>query len=159
MTERRGPGAGDRRASGRDRVPLTQSAADAPERESRDTRDGRDVRDGRGARPSRRRLLLLSLFTAVVLGGALLGSFPARSIAAQRTATNQAETRLGDLDAEISRLQARVDQLGQSGEIERIAREKYGYVPPGTESYRVITPSAGDVPVPHGWPFLLTTGR
>lgn len=108
---------------------------------------------------SRRRLALLILVTMVVLGGALLGSFPARSIAAQRNETAKAETRLGDLDAEIARLVSRVDQLQQPAEIQRIAREKYGYVPPGTESYRVITPSAGDVPMPHGWPLLISTGH
>jgi cell division protein FtsB len=107
---------------------------------------------------SRRRLVLLVAVTLVVLSAALLGSFPARAIVAQRADTATAEAQLDDIEAEIARLQGRVDRLNDPEEVQRLAREKYGYVPPGTESYRVITPSAGDVPVPDGWPFLLTAG-
>jgi cell division protein FtsB len=107
---------------------------------------------------SRRRVALLVAVTLVVLSAALLGSFPARAIVAQRADTARAESQLDDINAEIARLESRAQRLNDPEEVQRLAREQYGYVPPGTESYRVITPSAGDVPVPNGWPFLLTSG-
>jgi cell division protein FtsB len=91
----------------------------------------------------------------VVLAALLAGSFPARQMLAQRRATEQAEARLGGLESDIGRLRSRVDALEQPEEIKRLARDKLDLVEPGQESYRVIFPPSGAVPVPRGWPFVL----
>ena len=102
-----------------------------------------------------RRLTVAAVVLAVVLGAVLAGSFPARQILAQRRATADAQTRVGGLETDIGRLQARVDALEQPEEIKRLARDKLDLVDPGQESYRVIFPPSGAVPVPRGWPFVL----
>jgi cell division protein FtsB len=102
-----------------------------------------------------RRLTVVAIVLLVVVAALLAGSFPARQIVAQRRATPDAETRVGSLATDISHLQQRVDALEQPDEIERLARDKLGLVRPGQESYRVMFPPSGAVPVPRGWPFVL----
>ena len=86
---------------------------------------------------------------------AVVGSFPARQILAQRSATAAASERSAELDLEIARLEARVARLQEPEEVKRLAREHLDLAEPGQESYRVLFPPAGGVPLPHGWPFLI----
>jgi len=108
-------------------------------------------------RISRRRLLLVASLTVVLLGGALLSSFPARAILQQRRETAARRAQLERVETEIVRLDARLTLLQDPDEIARLSREKYGYVPPGWESYHLVTPEIDDVRLPDGWPFLLGT--
>ena len=102
-----------------------------------------------------RRVTVAAVVLLVLLGAVLAGSFPARQILAQRRATTEAQVRLDGLGADIGRLQGRVAALEQPDEIKRLARDKLDLVEPGQESYRVIFPPSGAVPVPRGWPFVL----
>lgn len=105
---------------------------------------------------SRRRVLAAILVTSVILAVALLGSFPARQILGQRSDTAVAQRSLDRVEGELARLQVRRNQLANPAEMTRLAREDYGYVPPGWESYHLVTPQLGDVSLPQGWPFLLS---
>jgi cell division protein FtsB len=107
---------------------------------------------------SRRRVLAASLVTLVILGAALVGSFPARQILTQRRETAAAEQELARIEDELARLRSRRELLANPTEIARLARDEYGYVPPGWESYHLVTPQLGDVSLPQGWPFLLNRG-
>lgn len=103
-------------------------------------------------------MLVASLVTLVILAAALVGSFPARQILAQRSDTATAERQLQRVEDELARLRSRRELLANPAEIARLARDEYGYVPPGWESYHLVTPQLGDVSLPQGWPFLLTPG-
>ena len=107
---------------------------------------------------SHRRVVLLAVLTTVVLVSALVSSFPARAILEQRRETARREAQLERVDTEIRRLETRLAELRDPDVITQLSREKYGYVPPGWESYHLVTPEVGDVPLPDGWPFLLGTG-
>lgn len=107
---------------------------------------------------SRRRVLLAAVVTVVVLAGALISSFPARAILDQRRQTAARQAQLERVDTEISRLEVHLEELHDPDLIAQLAREKYGYVPPGWESYHLVTPEIGDVRLPDGWPFLISTG-
>ena len=106
---------------------------------------------------SRRRILLLALVTVVVLTSALVSSFPARSIMTQRRETAARQAKLERVTTEIGRLEARLEQLNDPDQIAQLSREKYGYVPPGWESYHLVTPEIADVRLPDGWPLLIGT--
>ncbi len=106
---------------------------------------------------SRRRLLGVATLTVLLLGAALVSSFPARSIMAQRHETEVRQARLERVETEIGRLELRLARLQDADEIARLSREKYGYVPPGWESYNLVTPEIDDVRLPDGWPLLLVT--
>ena len=88
---------------------------------------------------------------------ALVSSFPARAILAQRRETAARQAQLERVETEIRRLDAHLTELRDPDEIAQLSREKYGYVPPGWESYHLVTPEISDVRLPDGWPFLLAT--
>jgi cell division protein FtsL len=101
------------------------------------------------------RLWVGVVLAAVVVAALVLASFPARQILAQRHDTAVAQSELAALDGDVKRLQDRATALETPAETERMARDKLGWVRPGAESYRVIFPPSGPVPLPRGWPFLL----
>ncbi len=104
----------------------------------------------------RHRRLVGVLGVVVGVGvAAFVVSFPVRDILDQRAETQASLDRQASLDDQIERTQERIDRLEDPDEIRRLARERYGWVPPGVESYRVITPSAAAVPLPYGWPLLV----
>lgn len=109
-------------------------------------------------RLSRRRVMLLSIVTVVILAGALVTSFPARSIMAQRRETAAKEARLERVETEVDRLGVQIEELRDPNVIAQLSREKYGYVPPGWESYHLVTPEIADVRLPEGWPILIGIG-
>lgn len=109
------------------------------------------------SRVSRRRVLLLAVVSVVLLGSALVSSFPARAILAQRRETVARQAQLERVETEIRRLDAHLTELRDPDEIAQLSREKYGYVPPGWESYHLVTPEISDVRLPDGWPFLIAT--
>jgi cell division protein FtsB len=92
------------------------------------------------------------LLVGVVLLGAIAVA-PARTYLDKRDEVATAQARLDQLNAANAAAQAHVDELGTDAEIERIAREQYGYVKGGEEAYGV-TPRAEDpVQIPDVWPF------
>ena len=71
----------------------------------------------------------------------------------QRQALASAQQRLDDLRSANDAAQARVDLLDTDTEVERIAREQYGYARAGEEVYHVLPPARDPVRVPEAWPF------
>lgn len=78
---------------------------------------------------------------------------PTRTFLDQRKAAASAEQRLAELDQANAEAQAQVDALQTDAEIERIAREQYGYAKAGEEVYHLLPEARDPVRVPDTWPF------
>jgi cell division protein FtsB len=89
-----------------------------------------------------RRLAVLAFTIALlVVGAALLTNVvPYRQIVDQRHKVEEATAKLESLQAENTLLTAQRDALQTPVEIERLAREKLGYVRPGEVAYVVLEP-------------------
>lgn len=102
----------------------------------------------------RRRRLGAGLVVSIVLVGFLLvGVFPTRTWLDQRSETAVAEERLARIRAEQADYEERVDELNTPEEVERQARETFGFVRPGETAYRVLPGGVDPVDLPDGWPF------
>ena len=84
-------------------------------------------------------LLAASLFTNI---------FPFRQILAQHEALEVATTRLDVLREENGRLSEEVSALMADTEVERIAREYFGYVMPGERAIVIVAPAGEPIPRP-----------
>ena len=103
-----------------------------------------------------RRRSVLWIAALVALASALtLVSFPTRQILAQRAATGAARQQISALNTENDRLAKRIQLLQDPDEIRTVAKERFDYVEPGEESYRVVLAASSTLPVPRAWPFLL----
>lgn len=81
----------------------------------------------------------------VLLGAAFLTQVvPYRQILDSQRQVASAQDRLADLEAENLALQADADALATPEEIEKLAREKLGYVRPGETAYVVLDPPGSD---------------
>ncbi len=109
----------------------------------------------RRAQRAQKRFWAAAVASIVLLTMGLVASFPARQILAQRQETSEAKAQLAALQADIDRLENRVESLNDTEEVKRLAREHLGWVEPGQESYRVTLPEGSPVPLPKGWPFLI----
>lgn len=100
-----------------------------------------------------RRLLLPALLAVVVVGVLLFGVFPTRSLLAQRQALAERQATLDELEAEGAQLDARIAELHDPEEIEKLARRDFDLVKPGDQTFS-LSPN-DDVPLraPDGWPF------
>ncbi len=77
----------------------------------------------------------------LLMGAAFLTQVvPYRQIIDSQRRVDSARAELGALQAENEMLQADVDALGTTEEIEKLAREKLGYVRPGETSFVVLDP-------------------
>jgi cell division protein FtsB len=81
----------------------------------------------------------------VLLGAAFLTQVvPYRQIIDSQRQVASAQERLATLEAENEQLAADVAALNTESEIEKLAREKLGYVRPGETGYVVLDPPGGD---------------
>ncbi len=78
---------------------------------------------------------------------------PTRTLLDQRRTAAASEQRLAELDQANSDAQAEADALKTDAEIERIAREQYGYAKAGEEVYHLLPEARDPVRVPDAWPF------
>jgi hypothetical protein len=69
---------------------------------------------------------------------------PYRQIIDAQRQVATAQARLQALESENATLQADVDALNTDEEIEKLAREKLGYVRPGETAYVVLDPPGSD---------------
>lgn len=77
----------------------------------------------------------------LLLGAAFLTQVvPYRQIIESQRQVSSAQDRLAGLQAENEELQADVTALNTDEEIEKLAREKLGYVQPGETAYIVLDP-------------------
>ena len=85
--------------------------------------------------------------------GVLAFLAPTRTLLDQRKTAATAEQRLAELDQANADAQAQVDALQTDAEIERLAREQYGYAKAGEEVYHLLPEARDPVRVPDTWPF------
>ncbi|MFA5565437.1 MAG: septum formation initiator family protein [Acidimicrobiia bacterium] len=100
-----------------------------------------------------RRVLWVALVLVGVIAAFFLSTFPTRTWLDQRRDISSARQQRTELGEELAELNARVKALGDPAEIERIAREQYGFVRPGEEAYRVLPEPLPPMSIPSGWPF------
>lgn len=85
----------------------------------------------------------------VLLGAAFLTQVvPYRQIIDSQRQVASAQERLAALEAENQELEADVAALNTEAEIEKLAREKLGYVRPGETGFVVLDPPGGDQVAP-----------
>jgi len=89
----------------------------------------------------RRPGVLLSTLLILLMGAAFFTQVvPYAQIIDSRHQVADAEAQLAALETENAALQADVEALETPGEIEKLAREKLGYVRPGETAYVVLDP-------------------
>lgn len=97
-------------------------------------------------------LLLVFLMLLVV---AVAGIFPFRQLLAQERAVDLAQAQLDALVEENLRLEQQIAALNTDEEVERLAREQFGFVMPGDVGYVAVVPEGIVDPVPAGRDFTL----
>ncbi len=119
----------------------------------RGQRDG--VESGRRRQRNRRRRRLASgvAGTVVFVGVLFVAVFPAQTWRAQRAATAQAEAQLQDIEARRDRVAREDAKLDTDEEVERLARELFGFRYPDEESYNVLPGPTDPIGLPDTWPF------
>jgi hypothetical protein len=98
---------------------------------------------------------------SIPLGAALFAvllsfvAVPTRSMLEQQLGVRRASAELSELQTSNEDLREKLDEVLQDDAIERQAREQFGLVYPGEESYTVPPAPVPDVNLPRGWPFEL----
>lgn len=100
---------------------------------------------------SRRRLTVAAFCLAIVVVGVAVFTnvVPYGQIMEQQRQVTEAAARLEALEEENAVLTAQRDALQTPVEIERLAREKLGYVRPGEVAYVVLEPPTAPTTVEH----------
>ena len=97
----------------------------------------------------RRRVLVRVLIGAIsVVALLFVFVFPARTLLAQRQQTEKQKKTLELLHEQSRKLAEESRRLQNNAEVERIAREQYGFVYPGEHPYVVVPPSTTSPPAP-----------
>ena len=97
---------------------------------------------------------MLGMAVTVMLVGLLfVGVFPARTYLDQRSATKAAEAELREVRAERAAVKRESERLETPAEIEKRAREEFGYKKPGEETYNILPAPTDPIGLPEGWPF------
>jgi len=94
-----------------------------------------------------------SLVLVVAAGLVVLLVMPTRTWLAQKRQIASASNKLTEVNAANDKLQAKVDAVATKAEVERVAREQYGYSRPGEVVFS-MSPSPAPA-VPDSWPYLL----
>lgn len=106
--------------------------------------------------PKRRRRsrwrAMLFFVLLVALGLVASGVLPIQQYLGREIQVTDARDRLATLEAQNAAMASDVDALQSDQEIERVAREQYGFVRPGEIGYVVVTPDAPDVDSPAAVP-------
>lgn len=85
----------------------------------------------------------------LLLGAAFLTQVvPYRQIIESQRQVTSAQERLANLEVDNAALQADVNALNTDEEIEKLAREKLGYVQPGETAYIVLDPPGAEDTTP-----------
>ncbi len=85
--------------------------------------------------------LLLAVAIAAVLVAFATNVLPVSQIVDQRARVAASRAELTRLETENAVLSARAEALGSPVEVERIARDRLGYVRPGEEAYVIVDPT------------------
>jgi len=97
----------------------------------------------------RRRVLVRVLIGAMAIVALLfVFVFPARTLLAQRQQTEKQKQTLELLHQQSRKLAEESRRLQNNAEVERMAREQYGFVYPGEHPFVVVPPSTTSPPAP-----------
>jgi len=96
---------------------------------------------------------MVSAGVFITVGIFVLGVMPTRQLINNRRAIVAAESTLAELEARNKQDTEAADSLRSGAELERLAREQYGYAKPGEEVYHVLPAPQDPVRVPDAWPF------
>ena len=91
--------------------------------------------------------------SVILLGVLFVAVFPTTTYLRQRTDTRQAEAQLRAVEAERAAIKRESDKLTTPAEIEKRAREEFGYKKPGEETYNILPAPADAIGLPDTWPF------
>ena len=100
-----------------------------------------------------KRLIVPVLVTAILVVVLVVGVLPTRRYLDQRAQIASASADLHDLQSTNDTLQAEADRLQTDAEIQRLARNEYGYVKAGEEPYHLLPAPQDPLLVPDVWPF------
>ena len=103
---------------------------------------------------TRRRTVTVAVVAVAAVVAALV-LLPARNWVGQRFALQRAEAELIEIRKANDALADKIARLSEDDAIERQAREHFGLVYPGEESYTVPPPDTATVNLPRVWPFDL----
>lgn len=92
--------------------------------------------------------LLLAVAIAAVVVAFATNVLPVSQILDQRAEVTASRAELARLETENAVLAARAEALGSPIEVERIARDRLGYVRPGEEAYVIVDPTGPAPPQP-----------
>jgi cell division protein FtsB len=111
-------------------------------------------------RPRRRgRRIIYPVMACVLFAGVLfVAVFPTQTYLEQREEAARRREQLEEIQQRNAELEARAEALEDDEAIELLAREEWGLVLPGEESYAVVGLD-GEVDVPAAWPFERLEGR
>ena len=125
------------------------------ERPKRATRRNAAAPAAPEAAPKRRggAVIWTSLVLVVAAGLIVLLVMPTRTWLTQKHQIAAADHKLAQVNAANDKLQARVDAVATKAEVERVAREQYGYSRPGEVVFS-MSPSPAPA-VPDTWPYRL----
>jgi cell division protein FtsB len=101
----------------------------------------------RSGKERRRRFPFFALLLVGALAVTLAGIFPFRQIIAQERAVDVTRQKLDALRQENQLLQESVELLETPDEVERLAREEFGYVRAGETAFVVVTPVDAPSPI------------
>ena len=102
---------------------------------------------------TRRRLAGAVVSTVLLVGVLFVAGFPLRTYLAQRASTHTAVIELQKVQAEQRAVDAARQRLATAQEIERRAREQFGFVKPGEQAYNILPARSASIGLPDGWPF------
>ena len=104
--------------------------------------------------PARARAVRWSVAaTLVAVAASLLLAGPVLGYLGERRAVDAQADDLARLQADNADLERRLRRYQDPAQIERVAREEFGLVEPGEESYAVLPPATAGVVLPQAWPF------
>ncbi len=83
-------------------------------------------------------IVVMALAATIIVAVAVL---PLRTWLDQRELRAETEAELQTVEREVAELDAQLELLQTDAEIERQARENFGLVFPGEESYRILPPA------------------
>jgi len=99
------------------------------------------------------RATMVSVGIFITVAVFVLGVMPTRQWINNRRAIAAAEGTLAELKARNQQDTEAADSLRSGTELERLAREQFGYAKPGEEVYHVLPAPRDPVRVPDAWPF------
>lgn len=89
----------------------------------------------------------------MLVGVLFVAGAPINTYQSQRTANAEADAKLAEVRAKRQRVRQASDRLGSDAEVERRAREKFGYQRPGEEAYNLLPAPVESTGLPDAWPF------